>query len=57
MKAAIFYSDVITTVSPTYAREILTDQYGEVYNRFLKWENMIFYGIFKWCWLWCDQSK
>ena len=26
---AIYYSDVITTVSPTYAREILTRDYGE----------------------------
>lgn len=29
MKAAIVYSDQITTVSPTYAKEILTPTYGE----------------------------
>jgi starch synthase len=28
MKAGIVYSDKITTVSPTYAREILTEEYG-----------------------------
>ena len=28
LKAGIFYSDVVTTVSPTYAKEILTPEYG-----------------------------
>jgi len=29
LKAALVYSDAITTVSPTYAREILTPEYGD----------------------------
>lgn len=29
MRRGILYSDLITTVSPTYAREILTQEYGE----------------------------
>lgn len=28
LKAGIIYSDIVTTVSPRYAREILTEQYG-----------------------------
>lgn len=36
MKAGIVYSDKITTVSPTYAKEILTGQYGYGLEGFLK---------------------
>ena len=45
MKAAIFYSDVITTVSPTYAKEILTDQYGEGLQSILEMRKHDLYGI------------
>ena len=45
MKAAIFYSDVITTVSPTYAKEILTDQYGEGLQAILEMRKHDLYGI------------
>lgn len=36
MKAGIAYSDAITTVSPTYAREILSAEYGCGLDGFLK---------------------
>jgi starch synthase len=29
LSQAIYYSDVVTTVSPTYAKEILTEEFGE----------------------------
>lgn len=45
MKAAIFYSDIITTVSPTYAREILTDQFGEGLQSILQVRKHDLYGI------------
>ena len=45
MKAAIFYSDIITTVSPTYAREILTPEYGEGLQNILEMRKYDLYGI------------
>jgi len=36
LKAGIAYSDAITTVSPSYAREILTEQFGCGLNGFLQ---------------------
>ncbi len=45
MKAAIFYSDIITTVSPTYAKEILTDEYGEGLQSILQMRQHDLYGI------------
>lgn len=45
MKAAIFYSDVITTVSPTYAKEILTAEYGEGLQNILEMRKYDLYGI------------
>lgn len=46
MKGGIFYSDYITTVSETYAQEILTDkQYSNGLNTYLKKRNHEFSGI------------
>lgn len=45
MKAAIVYSDVITTVSPSYANEILTDSYGEGLQGILNMRRHDLYGI------------
>ena len=45
MKAGIVYSDKVTTVSPTYAREILTDYYGEGLNGLLTYESHKLVGI------------
>ena len=44
-EAAIFYSDIITTVSPTYAREILTPEYGEGLQNILEMRKYDLYGI------------
>ncbi|MCD8029257.1 MAG: glycogen synthase GlgA [Erysipelotrichaceae bacterium] len=45
MKSAIFYSDVVTTVSPTYAQEILTDEFGEGLQSILNMRRHDLYGI------------
>ena len=45
MKAAIYYSDIITTVSPTYAQEILTDSFGEGLQNILQMRRHDLYGI------------
>lgn len=45
MKAAIYYSDAITTVSPTYAKEILTPANGEGLQSILQMRRHDLYGI------------
>ena len=37
LKGALHYADAITTVSPTYAREILTPYFGEGLDGVLRW--------------------
>lgn len=36
LKAGILYSEMITTVSPTYAKELLTPEYGEGFDGILR---------------------
>lgn len=45
MKAALVYSDIITTVSPSYRDEIQTEYYGEHLDGLLRARNEDFYGI------------
>ncbi|GAA0335126.1 glycogen synthase GlgA [Bacillus carboniphilus] len=45
MKAGLAYSDCITTVSPTYAKEIRTSFYGENLEGFLEKKSPNLYGI------------
>jgi len=45
LKAGIINSDIITTVSPTYAKEILTPQYGFNLEGVLKQRSDDLYGI------------
>lgn len=45
MKAGIMYSDVITTVSPSYAQEIQTAYYGEGLDGLLRGRERDVYGI------------
>ncbi|MDZ7837783.1 MAG: glycogen/starch synthase [Actinomycetota bacterium] len=45
MKGGIVFSDKITTVSPTYSREILTPRYGEKLEGILKFRKKDLTGI------------
>lgn len=45
MKAAIYYSDLITTVSDTYSKEILTDEFGEGLQNILRMRRHDLYGV------------
>ncbi|MBQ6591772.1 MAG: glycogen synthase GlgA [Solobacterium sp.] len=45
MKSALVFADKITTVSPTYAREILTPGFGERMNEVLKYRQEDLCGI------------
>ncbi|MET0379893.1 MAG: glycogen synthase GlgA [Spongiibacteraceae bacterium] len=45
MKAGLIYSDAITTVSPTYAREIQTPAYGHYLDGLLRSRTQLLHGI------------
>lgn len=45
MKAGLVYSDLITTVSPSYAKEIQTPEYGYGLDGILKSKSELIYGI------------
>jgi len=45
MSQGILLADILTTVSPTYASEILTSQYGEGLEQLLNYRRNEFYGI------------
>ncbi len=45
MKAGIVYADKVTTVSPTYANEILTQTYGERMDSILRYRREDLWGI------------
>ncbi|WP_020648864.1 glycogen synthase GlgA [Solimonas variicoloris] len=45
MKAGIVYSDALTTVSPSYAREIQTPEYGHGLDGVLRWRAAVLRGI------------
>lgn len=45
MKTALVYADKITTVSPTYAHEILTEAYGERMDAVLRYRREDLWGI------------
>jgi starch synthase len=45
MKGALHYADAITTVSPTYAKEIMTPYFGEGLDGVLRWRGECLTGI------------
>ena len=45
LKAALYYADAITTVSPTYAREIQNEALGFGFNGLLRWRHDVLSGI------------
>lgn len=45
MRRGIMYSDLITTVSPTYSQEIMTKDYGELLDDLLKERRARVYGV------------
>jgi starch synthase len=45
MRRGIMYADLVNTVSPTYAKEILTDEFGEKLNPLLKERRSSLSGI------------
>jgi starch synthase len=45
LKGGLGTADVVTTVSPSYAREILTPERGEGFDGFLRWEVKRLVGI------------
>lgn len=45
MKGGIAYADKVTTVSPTYAEEICTSEYGEYLDGLLRWRKGDLLGI------------
>ncbi|MCL0149153.1 glycogen/starch synthase, partial [Klebsiella pneumoniae] len=45
MKAALVYSDIITTVSPSYAEEIQTAYYGERLDGLLRARKHEVFGV------------
>lgn len=45
MRRGIFYADIITTVSPNYAKEIMTPEYGELLDGLLRERRSRLYGV------------
>jgi starch synthase len=45
LKGALHYADAITTVSPTYAKEIMTPYFGEGLDGVLRWREECLTGI------------